>query len=386
MTDHPILFQADMVRAIMTCSKCGTITLDIECPKCGSKKRRKFETRRVVKPQPVLVDHVDEGGHVEWVCPKWPHLQVDGVEDLAAYARWQPGDLLWVREGFRCTGGGSWKGILYRADGDDTPMSFCGVNDGRAKTISSEFWPEWDHLVYETNKSCEWRPSIFMPKWACRNWLKVLAGGVERVQEISHVDIEAEGVTFDLITNLLKPTKTKQGHWISGGEYDASEDYCYDCAKKRVDELNGMDGDKDYVVDGGWESHDSDYIAHCEKCDCLLNYWPTRHLFETELDGFESCGEIIPLHNEDRYLFDTLCCAAPDQNEAIQNRTLKLCWQYLWDSVYAKPRPRYHKKQIIYYESYPWKAGTETSKYRGKPWHIHGNPFVFTTTFERYDK
>ena len=58
----------------------------------------------------------------------------------------------------------------------------------------------------------------------------------------------------------------------------------------------------------------------------------------------------------------------------------------LWDSINAKPKPRYRKKQITHYESYPWKAGRETREHRGKPWHIYGNPFVFATEFERYDK
>ena len=42
----------------------------------------------------------------------------------------------------------------------------------------------WEH---------KWRPSIHMPKWATRIWLEVTDVRVERVQEITDQDIEAEG-------------------------------------------------------------------------------------------------------------------------------------------------------------------------------------------------
>lgn len=185
MTEHPILVTAEMVRAILD--------------------GRKTQTRRVIKPQPVILN-TDLGvmlrwtpnsrkpeEYVAWPADMKPHAcALQGLLEKCPYG--VPGDLLWVREGFRCTGGGSWKGVLYRADGGDTAMSFCGVQDGRAKTIPSDFWPQWDHLVYETRRSCEWRPSTHMPQWACRLWLKVKSVRVERVQEITESDAICEGV------------------------------------------------------------------------------------------------------------------------------------------------------------------------------------------------
>jgi hypothetical protein len=57
----------------------------------------------------------------------------------------------------------------------------------------------------------------------------------------------------------------------------------------------------------------------------------------------------------------------------------------LWDSINAKPRPRYvtenGKKKIAYYESFPWYEGRETKEYRGKPWYVYGNPWVWAVTF-----
>jgi len=45
-----------------------------------------------------------------------------------------------------------------------------------------------------TAADIKWRPSIHMPKKDARTWLKVTGDGVERVQDISDADIEAEGI------------------------------------------------------------------------------------------------------------------------------------------------------------------------------------------------
>jgi hypothetical protein len=62
-----------------------------------------------------------------------------------------------------------------------------------------------------------------------------------------------------------------------------------------------------------------------------------------------------------------------------------LLFPVLWDSINSKPRPRYvtenGKKKIAYYESFPWYEGRETKEYRGKPWYVYGNPWVWAVTF-----
>lgn len=41
------------------------------------------------------------------------------------------------------------------------------------------------------------------------------------------------------------------------------------------------------------------------------------------------------------------------------------------------------KKVINHYISYPWEDIQETREYRGKPWHIHGNPYVWVVEFRK---
>ena len=60
-----------------------------------------------------------------------------------------------------------------------------------------------------------WRPSIFMPKWACRLRLDLLQVRAERLQDISDEDIKAEGV------------RTEPGDWAwrLGGEFGTGPEW-----------------------------------------------------------------------------------------------------------------------------------------------------------------
>lgn len=56
----------------------------------------------------------------------------------------------------------------------------------------------------------------------------------------------------------------------------------------------------------------------------------------------------------------------------------------IWNSCYAKPRPVKDKNGFIdHYESYPWEDIQETRTYKGKPWYVIGNPWIWVIEFER---
>lgn len=142
MRERPILFSGPMVRAILAGNK--------------------TQTRRVVKPQPAGA----------WAAPG---------KTSCPYGA--PGDRLWVRESTHrrpmlnlLTGeplADKYDGGAYTADGADvlTPEGF-------------------DLAWWYSRKSC---PSIHMPRFACRLVLEVTGVRVERLNEISESDAQAEG-------------------------------------------------------------------------------------------------------------------------------------------------------------------------------------------------
>ena len=86
---------------------------------------------------------------------------------------YEVGDVLWVRETFF-----------------DASMFLTAP-------IFSELKNQFAYKADETFIGChKWKPSIFMPKEACRTFLKVKSIRVERLQDISEEDAQAEGAHF----------------------------------------------------------------------------------------------------------------------------------------------------------------------------------------------
>ncbi|TFH85233.1 hypothetical protein EQG41_18130 [Billgrantia azerbaijanica] len=83
----------------------------------------------------------------------------------------QPGDRLWVRETF--------------ADGLCTESTLAF----RATHKPSDLDEGWDEPI-------KWKPPIFMPRSYSRITLEIVSVRVERLQEISEADAEAEGAFF----------------------------------------------------------------------------------------------------------------------------------------------------------------------------------------------
>ena len=102
-----------------------------------------------------------------------------------------PGDLLYVRETFQVTGHGWQCPGIHSLDEYHVDVQY--------RTDGAEVEHIVPREVYRAEEACEedddrWRPSIHMPKWAARIWLRVTDVRVERVQDITEEDARAEGV------------------------------------------------------------------------------------------------------------------------------------------------------------------------------------------------
>lgn len=184
--EHPTLFNGAMVRAILD--------------------GRKVQTRRLVTYQNTNVNghgYVSKATFARYPLDKaWvnhgpspagnpgPFLKCDSThpDDDGAMARlypqWQVGDALWVRETWRAeelpTGQ---DGVRFAADD-----AFVGIANA---CKAADRWGE----AYENGKhGTNWRPSIFMPRWATRLILPVVDVRPQRLHEISEEDALAEGV------------------------------------------------------------------------------------------------------------------------------------------------------------------------------------------------
>lgn len=188
MVDHPILFSAPMIHAILR---------EIDAPGTG-----KTQTRRIITPQP-FIDKCgnfcapDKRGEV-W---NWGQ-NVDGSpcirNFIPAVLKRRPGDRLWVREAWRCNGWAS-----------DVATIFYRASEGYGYTAMCEQIPVADHLPLPVTGT--WRPSIHLPRWASRLTLYVTEVRVQRLQEISEADAIAEGT---LHQNVILDVKCYGGQPI----------------------------------------------------------------------------------------------------------------------------------------------------------------------------
>ncbi|WP_145548504.1 ASCH domain-containing protein [Yersinia massiliensis] len=140
MKERPILFNAEMVKAILS--------------------GRKTQTRRIISEKTLhLFDVAASAGECH-------PLEVRDERSKSYYSEFcplgKPDDQLWVRETFGDCG----VRLVYRSDSDD----------GAACMVK------------------RWTPSIHMPRWASRINLLITGVRVERLRDISEQDASAEGV------------------------------------------------------------------------------------------------------------------------------------------------------------------------------------------------
>lgn len=171
---QPILFSTPMVQAILR------------------DMYPKTNTRRVMKPQPVM----DDSGMWCWKDCQWMDgglgFPSSGIDDHAPY---KPGDTMWVRETWQHVDNGDENsGYVYKAS-----------ENGQTWEENAEGW--------------KWRPSIFMPKEAARIFLRVTEVRAERLQDITEYDAMREGFEAQ-----LRFTKVGSGN-IYNGSTTAKEEF-----------------------------------------------------------------------------------------------------------------------------------------------------------------
>lgn len=158
--ETPILMQGDMVRATL--------------------EDRKTNTRRIIDDKWFdecvcqAVDAVLRSGCIHSREFRHPHQHAPTAK-VCPYGK--PGDRLWVRE--------TW--LPFRHD---------HIMDGKRYAYSADSIGNGDSDRCRVELGYKWRPSIHMPRAACRLTLEITDVRVQRVQDITSDDIIAEGVQY----------------------------------------------------------------------------------------------------------------------------------------------------------------------------------------------
>ena len=149
MNEHPILFTPDNIRLI--------------------REERKWQTRRIIKPQP---DSVHDG-EPYWNIGGYRAWKFRGISDVLRMGTANPlkcpygqvGDKLYIKEG-----------VIVHKDG---------------KTLAGYYMDG----ARVTNLGEKRLTAMFMPKLFARRWLEITEVRIERVQDIIEEDAIAEGIS-----------------------------------------------------------------------------------------------------------------------------------------------------------------------------------------------
>lgn len=208
--ERPILFNADMVRAII--------------------ENRKTQTRRIINPQPRwsekhgwlrscgrgrydsnkrLEQHFEKSdGEGKMLHQREYEMPVE--DWLMGFSKWKVGDHLWVRENFRIhDADGTKRGISYNADPEDSAATWLESGEPWESAIEAMGINAFGKFEPNGNS----RPSIHMPRWASRLTLEVASVRVERLNNISSGDARAEGI--DTVDGLDLARTADRQKWVT---------------------------------------------------------------------------------------------------------------------------------------------------------------------------
>lgn len=163
----PILFNTEMVRAILDGRKTCTRRICKDANECTVPDMEFYNADRRTYAVHNFADkeHTEQLSIAERTCPICP------------------GDILYVRE--------TWK---------KAPNGYYYYEDWQRNDIADV---------------TKWKPSIHMPKEAARIWLKVTDVRVERLQEITEVQAQAEGCNSGLLTGACTARGQFEDLWNS---------------------------------------------------------------------------------------------------------------------------------------------------------------------------
>lgn len=192
MREHPLLMKGPLVRATL--------------------EGRKTQTRRPIKMPPHGVEPYAPG-YADGALWNYSFTEV-----IARCPLGRAGDRLWVRETFRVDHNLSRDGhpqVVYLAG---------GFSVARTAPAGTRGYPD---------PQDKWTPSIHMPRWACRLVLPLVSVRVERVQDITDEDAEAEGVEpiggsyregfRAVLTSIYGPKAWEENWWVWVAEWNHIE-------------------------------------------------------------------------------------------------------------------------------------------------------------------
>lgn len=204
MTERPILFSGEMIRAILAGRKTQTRRV-VKFETHNGQRTVSRDGRFVVLDDSMGLSWSPYGGAPMQPCPP------DVVHDYCPHGK--PGDALWVREKWRLCRFMDGEPVMfeYAADGaraeerhtdslnyEEWYEKICESATDELMALKKAGHPDLshdgDHFVWAHGKNpLKWRPSIFMPRWASRITLQVTDVRVERLRDISEDDAWDEG-------------------------------------------------------------------------------------------------------------------------------------------------------------------------------------------------
>lgn len=216
----PILFSTAMVNAILSGDKSMTRRKVAKNNSCYSAQWSGFD----------FTDVVVDNGYLKVAFPLTETRH-------RVFPKYEVGDILWVRETWQHT-----EKLGINNQDEDSGYIFKASENGK----------DWE----ENTEEWKWKPSIFMPKDACRIFLEVISVNPERLQDItldcaiqegisvSYTDDNETGKTFLYCMNyhtgkmeFINPEKSFKTLWekINGDQSWTANPWVWVIKFKQID-------------------------------------------------------------------------------------------------------------------------------------------------------